>query len=425
MDKKISFNKEDEKDLKKNDEDGNIIEQLRIFYEEKLKKQKEENEAKVKMLEKKNKENEAKLKKRKEENDIKDKKIMELNNELKLKNYLKNIELNNLTINDSKTTIINLEENIKINNEINKAQYNDNKIILEKHLKKVSKKVYEESINMIIDDLGDSFNDLESVINKLYEEKKNNIKNQIFKIFEENYQIKKKDLKEIIIYLRDNKDLLFKKKLYYQIINMINLIENFKDEIYMDEENKNLQKKENYTKIGKEKLNSMIKIDQTLEKEINNFIKQPTELIFNFFKLNQSDNFYDTIKICENTYKIESELKLPLKNFVSYNGFESQLNIELNKNNIKKKFLINVTLYTKNFYDISIDIKKEETFSAEIVFVSNQKDLLPNNITISNKILFINDSLLNMKRIILLNITKNDLFNYLEKFSFFNEKKKN
>ena len=205
---------------------------------------------------------------------------------------------------------------------------------------------------------------------------------------------------------------------------MINLIENFKDEIYMDEENKNLQKKENYTKIGKEKLNSMIKIDQTLEKEINNFIKQPTELIFNFFKLNQSDNFYDTIKICENTYKIESELKLPLKNFVSYNGFESQLNIELYKNNIKKKFLINVTLYTKNFYDISIDIKKEETFSAEIVFVSNQKDLLPNNITISNKILFINDSLLNMKRIILLNITKNDLFNYLEKFSFFNEKKK-
>ena len=209
MDKKISFNKEDEKDLIKNDEDGNIIEQLRIFYEEKLKKQKEENEAKVKMLEKKNKENEAKLKKKneeneakvkmlekkneeneskvkmleekneekeaklkkqKEENDIKDKKIMELNNELKLKNYLKNIELNNL----------------------NKAQYNDNKIILEKHLKKVSKKVYEESINMIIDDLGDSFNDLESVIINYMRKKKILLKIKYLKFLKKIIKSKKK-----------------------------------------------------------------------------------------------------------------------------------------------------------------------------------------------------------------------------------------
>ena len=73
-------------------------------------------------------------------------------------------------------------------------------------------------------------------------------------------------------------------------------------------------------------------------------------------------------------------MKIKLYNLVSYNGFESTAHVELsnNKNIHNKKFLIDINLYKENFYEFFLDIKEEEkeAYSAEIVYISNNIELL-------------------------------------------------
>jgi len=307
----------------------------------------------------------------------------------------------------------------------------------ENEIKDVSKEIYKESIYMIIDDLEESFNDFKSskCINKIITEKKDKIKEEIIKTFNDfnvNYQINTNNLSDIINYLRQNENLLYSKIMYNKIIHLIDLIEDFKDEIYMNEEKKNLEEvEESYKKIGREGLIEKIKIEKKLQNQINDFIRNPTILIFNFSKLNQSNKCYEKISILGEEYQTgEDELKIELFNLVSYNGFESTVYIELsNNNNINinnKKFLIDINLYKENHYEFFLDIREEEkeTYSAEIVYISNNIELLPKELKIFGKVLAIKETLLNMKRITLLNISKEELKQYLCSFPYFNQKKK-
>ena len=408
--------------LKNNSEQEEKEKQLEKEIKERKKDKKTEKGLEEEKEENKNELNfendsEEEIKKGNEISNEKNKKL-----DYESKNQIKNFEANDSTTFNAQKEIENIEyrKSIQINKDIK---------FFKEEIKKISKKVYKNSINIIIGDLEESFNDLESIdynskVKIKYEKKVNEIKLQIFKIFDDNYQIKKNKLKDIIYYLRNNPDLLLKKTLYNSINFCINLIEGLKDDIYMDKEEENLKNDEiNGTKI---ELSKIINISSDLQKNINEFIKNPTKLILNFVKLNPSNNFYDKLRISEKIYQIkEDKFELTLQDLISYNGFDAQVNLELfddNKN--KSEFLINITLYTENQYDIFLDIKKDKTYSAEIIYVSNQNDLLPKEVKISGKIIPIKTSLSNMKRIVLLNISKIELINYLSEFSFFDEEKR-
>jgi len=417
----------------------------------KINKMKEENELKINKMKEEKDEEISKMKEEKDEEiRIKEEKIKSLEDRLKIKNVEKrNIEKefnNNNTIKpiSNDKIISSIEDGTEANenlikkieeleNEDRIIEKNKEKEIKERH-KNISKEVIKNCIKMIIKDLKDSFEDLETIDEN---KKKNEIKSKIMKEFGEHIGMKISNLSQIISHLNQNENILLNKKLYNKINSYINSIDTLKDEIYMEKEKKNLKdknKEENYQKIGSEGLKSIIKIESNLQREIDKYVNKETILIFKFQKLDSSSKSYKkfdiyngksiikTIELLES--KIENELTLSLKDLVSYNGFESQLNIKLSDDNNSENFIINVTLHTKNYYDIFLDIKKGKAISADIVYISNKKDLLPKEVVIYNKTLPIKDTLLNMKRIVLLNLDKNELFNYLKIFPYFNKENK-
>jgi len=456
-----SFKKKDESKLE------NELEQMKRKYEQLQKKYEEEKEEKVKLKNENDqfKNENALLKKKLEEAGEKKKiqnEFLNLKNEKSFKDNpeenkgkenedskefsnkkrdykiiqenIKNIEsFNDSTKGSSKIRKIQKRRNVY--EKENEEKYKEDIKKFENEIKEVSKEIYRESINVIINDLEESFNDFESskCIKNIITEKKDKIKETIIQTFNDfnvNYQINTNKLSDIINYLRQNENILYSKRMYNRIIQLINLIEDFKDEIYMNEEKKKLEKtEENYKKIGKEGLIEKIKIEKKLQNEINDFIRNPTILLFNFSKLNQLNKCYEKINILGKEYQIcQDELKIKLDNLESYNGFESTAHVELSDNNniYNKKFLININLYKENFYEFFLDIREEEkeAYSAEIVYVSNNKKFLPEEVKISGKVFTIKETLLNMKRIVLLNISKQELKQYLCSFTFFDQKKK-
>ena len=420
-----------------------LQEQMSKFLKEKDEEINKKNEEINKIKEEKNEE----INKIKEEKDeeirIKEEKIKSLEYRLKIKNAEKKSiekEFNNNNINkpfQNDKTINSIEDetegNINLIKKILELENEDRIIIKERH-KNISKEVIKNCIKMIIKDLKDSFEDLETIDEK----KKNEIKSKIMKEFSEHIEMNINDLSQILSYLNKNKNILLNKKMYNKINSYINSIDTLKDEIYMEKEKNNFEDKTKeiiYQKIGNEGLKSILKIENNLQKEIEKFINKETILIFKFQKLDSSNKSYkkfdiydgksiiNTIDILEP--EIDNELTLSLNDLVSYNGFESQLNIRLSDDNNSENFIINVTLHTKNYYDIFLDIKKGKAYSADIVYISNNKDLLPKEVVIYNKTLPIKDTLLNMKRIVLLNLDKKELFNYLKIFPYFNKENKN
>ena len=411
--------------------------------EEKIKQLQEQ----ISKLLKENEEKDEEINKIKEEKDeeirIKEEKIKSLEYRLKIKNAEKKSiekEFNNNNINkpfQNDKTINSIEDETEGNKNLIKKILeleNEDRIIIKERHKNISKEVIKNCIKMIIKDLKESFEDLETIDEK----KKNEIKSKIMKEFSEHIEMNINDLSQILSYLNKNKNILLNKKMYNKINSYINSIDTLKDEIYMEKEKKNLEdkiKEINYQKIGNEGLKSIIKIEKNLQKEIEKFINKDTILIFKIQKLDSSNKSYkkfdiydgksiiNTIDILEP--EIDNELTLSLNDLVSYNGFESQLNIRLSDDNNSENFIINVTLHTKNYYDIFLDIKKGKAYSADIVYISNNKDLLPKEVVIYNKTLPIKDTLLNMKRIVLLNLDKKELFNYLKIFPYFNKENKN
>ena len=387
MKKKEEENKKLEEEIKKKEEEKkNYLEETQKKFKEDMKLNEEMS------LELKKKENELSELKNKSENlqkEIEDLKNKKFYNTKVILDEINKIELNNLNINESNPKEILLKKLKKLIEIKNKNFEEADKTIKDEH-NHISKEIYKLFIDIIIDDLDESLKDFESIDEA--NEKKNEIKTEIFKIFGDKFSIKEKKFTTIISYLRNNKTVLCSKKNYNEINKVISLIDNLKDEIYMNEEKKKLQEKtedNKYTKIGKEGLKEIIRIEPNLQKEIENFINKPTKLLITFHKLNPSNNnVYRHIKIRDDTYEIKDNiLTLEISDLLSYNGYESKINIELLNGNYKKNFLINVNLHTSNYYDIDIDIRKEETISTEIIFVSNEIDLMPCNVEIENNFL--------------------------------------
>ena len=444
-------NKKEKEQLKKEMEEKNKKEKDQLKKEMEEKNKKEKDQLKKDLVEEINEKlkiqrelfnftNQINFKKTTEENILDSKDSTKQKSDKKpdyeiIKENIKNIELiSNSTTRSSKIRKI---ENIRsINKRANEEKDNEDIQKFEKKINYISKEIYKDSLYIIINDLEESFNEFESIksINDKIKEKKDKIKEIIFKEFYDNYQINTNQLMDIINYLRENQNLLYEKRLYNKIIYLINLIEDLKDEIYMEGEKKNLEKTEvNYIKIGSKGLKEIVKIEKNLQEEIDDFTNRPTILIFNFLRLNQSKKFYEKINILGEEHRIDpgqTDMKIELHDLISYNGFESQTNIELlDKNNINsKKLLIDVILYKENYYELFLDItdeeKEKETYSVEIVYVSNNIELLPKEVKISEKTLTIKESLLNMKRIVLLNLRKIELTNYLCSFPYFDTKKK-
>ena len=387
-------NKKEKEQLKKEMEEKNKKEkdQLKKEMEEKNKKEKDQLK---KEIEEKNKKEKDQL--RKEKDQLKKDLVEEINEKLKIqrelfnfknqinfkntteenildskdstkqksdkkpdyeiiKENIKNIEL--ITNSTTRSSKIRKIENIRsINKRANEEKDNEDIQKFEKKINYISKEIYKDSFYLIINDLEESFNEFESIksINDKIQTKKDKIKEIIFKEFHDNYQINTNQLMDIINYLRKNQNLLYEKRLYNKIIYLINLIEDLKDEIYMEGEKKNLEKTEvNYIKIGSKELKEIVKIEKNLQEEIDDFTNRPTILIFNFLRLNQSKKFYEKINILGEEHRIDpgqTDMKIELHDLISYNGFESQTNIELlDKNNINsKKLLIDVILYKENY----------------------------------------------------------------------------
>ena len=79
-------------------------------------------------------------------------------------------------------------------------------------------------------------------------------------------------------------------------------------------------------------------------------MNNPINLIFNFVKLNPSNNSYNKLKISETIYEIKgNKFELTLQNMRSYNRFDSTVNVELfgdnNDNNKLYKFIYGQSLY--------------------------------------------------------------------------------
>ena len=353
------FEKMKEKDEKMKEKDEKMKEK-----DEEIKKIKEEKDKEMK-------EKDEEIKKIKEEKDeeirIKEEKIKNMEDLLNIKNFEKrNIEKefhNNIIIKPFQNDqIINsIEDQTEADEKLIKKKFleleNEDRIIeknkekeIKERYKNISKKAIKNCIEIIIKDLKDSFEDLETINIDKYNTKKNAIKSKILENFGDHIKMKINNLKEILSYLNQNKNVLLNKKLYNKINSYINSIDALKDEIYMEKEKKNLEdinKEKNYQKIGSEGLKRIIKIEENLQSEIEKFVNKETLLIFKFQKLDSSNKSYKKFDIYneKRTIKtidiVENELTLSLNDLVSYNGFESQLNIKLSDDNNSENFIIN------------------------------------------------------------------------------------
>ena len=156
-----------------------------------------------------NKKNEE-INKIKEEKDeeirIKEEKIKSLEYRLKIKNAEKKSiekEFNNNNINkpfQNYKTINSIEDETEGNKNLIKKILeleNEDRIIIKERHKNISKEVIKNCIKMIIKDLKESFEDLETIDEK----KKNEIKSKIMKEFGEHIEMNINDLSQILSYL--------------------------------------------------------------------------------------------------------------------------------------------------------------------------------------------------------------------------------
>ena len=369
-----------------------------------------------------------------------------INNKNNYENIKKQIEKQNNKLKKIDLFIKGLEnthEMIILNEEIQKQEIIINSksenITQENNMKNLGDQLYKILINqMIINDLEESFKIYNSIKknNEKGDEKKQNKIEELLKKLEKDLlknSINNKDENEvfnkIIEYLSNNQ---FDKKIYNTIYNLIDYIEDLNNDIYVNKEIESLKDKKiekEFNEIGNKKLNEVLAIEPNLKEEIDKFNNIPTNLKFNFVKMNQDNNnnnkFYEKIKIFGQIYETSLNVKLVPDKLKSYNDFESQTIVELineedlNKN---KKFIININLHQENHYHIIINVKEEEkTYSTDINYYSIEDVLLPNNVNISNIDLEINNSLYNMKRLVLLNISKKELLNYLNTFEYYKD----
>ena len=175
-------------------------------------------------------------------------------------------------------------------------------------------------------------------------------------------------------------------------------------------------------------------IGEDLKNEIQTILQKKTKVIFSFINLGTGE-CYDEIK-CE-WLKTTIETKL---NFYTSeiddkgnDGKESYYiktlisqKVQVIKNTQKKEFTLDIYLHQINHFNIILDINKNESYSLDIVYYSNDNILLPRKLYFEEKELLLDDfGLEHMRRNCLINIDKYSLINFINVLSKLNIDAKN
>ena len=186
--------------------------------------------------------------------------------------------------------------------------------------------------------------------------------------------------------------------------------------------------------IGQKRFKELMDIGEDLKNEIQTILQKKTKVIFSFINLGTGE-CYDEIK-CE-WLKTTIETKL---NFYTSeiddkgnDGKESYYiktlisqKIQLIKNTQKKEFTLDIYLHQINHFNIILDINKNESYSLDTVYYSNDNKLLPRKLYFEEKELLLDDfGLKHMRRNCLINIDKYSLINFINVLSKLNIDAKN
>jgi len=155
-----------------------------------------------------------------------------------------------------------------------------------------------------------------------------------------------------------------------------------------------------------------------LQKEITNFHKKETKIIFFCEKLIL--NYYSKLIIFNEEYNLNEKTPLIIT-MSKTNPLKSDFteNIILKSDNgDTKNFIINICYHIDNYYQLLLD-KIEDPLSLEIVFYSKEnkfpESLKGNLVTIKD---YNNSNLPNLKRFNILNISRNEFYDIYDKYSF-------
>ena len=172
-----------------------------------------------------------------------------------------------------------------------------------------------------------------------------------------------------------------------------------------------------FNKSKKKKIDQLLRLDPSLETEMNNFRAQKTKLIFHFLKLfkgkiykylyvSSQNILIDIVDKDKNEFMIEYiDHEYPYK----YNITEEI--ILVGEKDEKKIFLITINKYIENHYNVIIDnFEKEKTFSLEVIIYSKIKKCLEEIIKMENIKKYIKENLFsNILRFNIINLKENDL----------------
>ena len=161
----------------------------------------------------------------------------------------------------------------------------------------------------------------------------------------------------------------------------------------------------------------LLKIDEQLKKRLEKFMSRKTKAIFLINRLYENNDYFEQI-IFENKsfdlnkgsisfeiYPTEEEKK---------NNLSIIKNIELKKNEKTKKFRIEIYLFQENYFNLFTDLNKDETYSIETIFYSNNNELLPKTLNIKEKDLTLKDfGIQKMKVNNIINLIKDDCIEYI------------
>ena len=308
-------------------------------------------------------------------------------------------------------------------------------------IRNLSKELYEISFDFRLNELKVMKNDLRDIYTNLKffeDEKVEDIENVSIQYLKEMLEklikeilnelkldskvVTKESYEKIINYFDSQNEKFCDKNLNKKLYKLRNLVEKINDIFYNWKEIKNITNKEiesekNYKKIGKERLENLMKIDERLNNDIIEYKKRSTILIINFFKNSKNnDKSYEQIKICNKIYDTTKSIKLQYEAQEPCKNFESQEVVELISKQYDKEiqFTININFYQINHYNVFIDIQENKTSVVDMIYCSKNYQLLPDKINICGNNIEIIDSYNNMKRINFINLCGEELINFIK-----------
>ena len=186
--------------------------------------------------------------------------------------------------------------------------------------------------------------------------------------------------------------------------------------------------------IGQKRYLELMDIGENLKNEIHTFLQKKTKVIFSFINLGTGDCYNEikcewlksTIEIKGNLFSSEIDDERNDGNDSYYIKTLISQKIQLIKGIQKKEFIVDIYLHQTNHFNIILDFNKNESYSLDTVFYSNDNKLLPGKLYFEEKELILDDfGLEHMRRNCLINIDKYSLIKFINALSKLNIDDKN